>query len=277
MRLPRLGFRAGRHRGPGAADEARCAPRPTGPAPRSRPASTRPPRSPRRRRRPAAVQQRLRVLLGPGFVALPRFLAPDAAELVASRDDPALVGEDPLVAETWLMRLERVREPLMRLGVALREAEALGGTPLRLGLAQTPHRPGAAWNGRPAAAYLDGAASLVLVGAEVLAPARPLAGLLVDEFTELVPSATETTGVAFRYEPPTATAPQALLLAVPPVIGEEWTVGGLNQVLLETLDLAQVRALDPDDLDLVRQFLPATVLAFNTEGDVPSTNPNALD
>ena len=110
----------------------------------------------------------------------------------------------------------------------------------------------------------------------MLAPGRQLAGLLVDELTELVPSATETTGVAFRYEPPTATAPQALLLAVPPVIGEAWTAGGLNQVLLETLDLAHVRALAPDDLDLVRQFLPATMLAFNTDGDVPSTNPNAL-
>lgn len=224
----------------------------------------------------AAVQQRLRVLLGPGFVALPHFLPPDVDDLVSSRDDPALAGDDPLVADTWLMRLERVREPLMRIGVALREAEALGGARLRLGLVQTPHRPGAAWNGRAASTYLDGAASLVLVGADVLAPGRRFTGLLVDEMTELVPSATETTGVAFRYEPPTATAPQALLLAVPAVIGEEWTVGGLNQVLLETLDLAHVRALAPDDLDLVRQFLPATMLAFNTEGDVPSTNPNTL-
>ena len=224
----------------------------------------------------AAIQQRLRALLGPGFVALPRFVAANADELATSRDDPALVGDDPLVAETWLVRLERVREPLMRLGIARREAEALGGADLRLGLAQTPHRSGAAWNGRPAASYVDGAASLALVGADVVGPGRQLAGLLVDEMTELVPSANETTGVAFRYEPPTATAPQALLLAVPPVIGEAWTAGGLNQVLLETLDLAHARALAPDDLDLVRQFLPATMLAFNTDGDVPSINPNAL-
>jgi hypothetical protein len=116
----------------------------------------------------------------------------------------------------------------------------------------------------------------VLVGGDVLASGRPLAGLVVDEFTEIVPSPAETTGIAFHYEPPTAMAPQAVLLAVPPVIGEDWTVGGLNQVLLETLDLAHVRAIAPDNLTLVRQFLPATVLAFNTDGDVPSTNPNAL-
>ncbi|MBC9032131.1 hypothetical protein IAG41_06990 [Sphingomonas sp. JC676] len=225
---------------------------------------------------PDKLIQRAQGLLGPGSVVLPRFLLPDAADLIASRDDPALAGADPLVAETWLTRLERVREPLMRLGVAMREAEAMGGTPPGLSLAQVPHRPGAAWNGRPAPAYVDGAASLVLLGGELLAPARQLGGLLVDEFTEFVPSSTESTGVTFRYEPPAAMAPQALLLAVPPVIGEPWTVGGLNQVLLETLELARVRALDPDDLDLVRQFLPATVLPFNTEGDVPSTNPNAL-
>lgn len=225
---------------------------------------------------PEKLIQRIRVLLGPGSLALPRFLAPDAADLVASREDPGLIGEDPLVAQTWLTRLERVREPLMRLGIALREAEAMGGAPPGLTLAQVPHRPGAAWNGRPAPAYVDGAASLVLLGGEVIEPARTLAGLLVDEFTEVVPSSTESTGVAFRYEPPPAMAPQALLLAVPPAIGEPWTVGSLNQVLLETLDLARIRALDPGDLDLVRQFMPATVLPFNSEGDVPSTNPNAL-
>jgi hypothetical protein len=222
-----------------------------------------------------ALLRRLRAILGPGFVALPR-LAVDLDDLVASRDDPALTGGDPLVADTWLTRMERVREPLMRLGIALRESEAMAGAAMRLDLAQTPYRPGDVWNGLPAAAYVDGAASFVLVGGDVLASGRPLAGLLVDEFTEVVPSAAETTGVAFHYEPPTAMAPQAVLLAVPPVRGQDWTVGGLNQVLLETLDLAHVRAVAPDELTLVRQFLPATVLAFNTDGDVPSTNPNAL-
>lgn len=225
---------------------------------------------------PEVLISRIEALLGPGTVVLPRFVAANAAELAASRDDPALAGEEPLVAETWLTRLERVREPLMRLGIALREAEAMGGAALALDLAQVPHQVGAAWNGRPAPAYVDGAASLVLVGGEALTSRGPLAGLLIDEFTEFVPAPSETTGIAFRYEPPQAMAPQSFLLAVPPVIGESWTIGTLNQVLLETLELARLRALDPEDLDLVRQFLPATVFPFNTDGEVPSTNPNAL-
>ena len=71
-------------------------------------------------------------------------------------------------------------------------------------------------------------------------------------------------------------APQAILLAVPPVVGEPWTLGTLNQVLLETLDLAHLRAVPPGALGAVRQYLPATVLAFNATRDAVSTNPNAL-
>ena len=100
--------------------------------------------------------------------------------------------------------------------------------------------------------------------------------MLVDEWTELVPSREETTGIAFQYDPPDASAPQAILLAVPPVVGEPWTVGGLNRVLLETLDLARIRAVDPALLGDVAHFLPATYLAFNAHGDAVSSDLNLL-
>ncbi|MFT3969745.1 MAG: hypothetical protein QM695_05545 [Micropruina sp.] len=217
-----------------------------------------------------------RALVGPGFVAVPRFVPSSVGQLMASRDDPALTGGDPLGAEVWLTRMERVREPLARAGIALREAEALGGLPLRLSVAQVPYASGDTWNALPASRYVDGASSLLLVGGELLAPGRTLAGLLIDEWAEVVPSDTQTTGVAFRYDPPEAMAPQAILLAVPPVPGEPWTVGSLNQVLIETLELAHLRAVPPEALGAVRQYLPASVLAFNNEADVPSTNPHGL-
>lgn len=218
----------------------------------------------------------LRALLGPGFVAVPRFVPPGVEQVVAARDDAALTGGDPLASEVWLTRMERVREPLARAGIALREAEALGGQPLRLAVAQVPYAPGDTWNALPASHYVDGASSLLLIGGDLLAPGRVLSGLLVDEWAEVVPSDTQTTGVAFRYDPPEAMAPQAILLAVPPVPGEAWTVGSLNQVLIETLELAHLRAVPPESLGAVRQYLPASVLAFNTEADVPSTNPHAF-
>jgi hypothetical protein len=53
-------------------------------------------------------------------------------------------------------------------------------------------------------------------------------------------------------------------------------VAGLNQVLGETLELAHLRAVPPAALGPARQYLPAAVLAYNAEGDAPSTDPNTL-
>ena len=219
---------------------------------------------------------RLRTIFGAGFLALPRFTAVNAADIRASLSDDRLHGSDPLAAYTWLQRMERVREPLARLTRPLREADVLGGSGLDLSLAQVPHVPDQRWVGLELDGDLvDGAASLVLqdVPADLGAP---LAGILVDEWTELVPSREETTGIAFQYDPPDASAPQVILLAVPPVVGEPWTVGGLNRVLLETLDLLRLRGVDPARLGDASHYLPATYFAFNVNGDAVSTDLNLI-
>ena len=100
----------------------------------------------------------------------------------------------------------------------------------------------------------------------------PLAGVLVDEWVEAVPSAKETTGIALQYDRPNATPPQTILIAVPPEVGVPWTVWSMQQVLLETLDLARVRAVDPDALDEIGHYFPAMYFAMNTAGDTVSTD-----
>jgi len=101
---------------------------------------------------------------------------------------------------------------------------------------------------------------------------KSLAGLLIDEWVEVVPSATETTGIALQYDQPNATPPQTIPVAVPPEVDVPWTVWSLQQVLLETLDLARIRAVDPDALDEVGHYLPALYFAFNLAGDTVSTD-----
>jgi hypothetical protein len=227
----------------------------------------------------AQLLGRLRTVFGAGFLALPRFEAGNAADVERSLADPALGGDDPLAAYTWLQRMERVRPPLARMSRPLHHAQVLG-RPVRLDVrpAQVPHVEGQRWVAldQPAGSTpVDGAASLLLQDA----PASfdgPLCGLLVDEWTELVPSRNETTGIAFQYDPPDASAPQSILLAVPPVAGEPWTVGGLNRVLLETLDLARLRTVDADLLGDVAHFLPASYLAYNAHGDAVSSDLNLL-
>jgi hypothetical protein len=87
-----------------------------------------------------------------------------------------------------------------------------------------------------------------------------------------VPNVTETTGISFQYDHPNAAPPQTILVAVPPEVDLPWTVWSLQQVLLETLDLARIRAVDPDALDEVGHYLPALYFACNTAGHTVSTD-----
>jgi len=228
------------------------------------------------------LTRRLQSIFGPGFVALPVFRAVTAPDLAAGLSSPALLGDDPLAVHTWVMRMERVRPGLAAMTMPYRLALVIGTGPgLEPGVAHVPHAGDRAWVGLAvgedgSGISPDGLLSLIVQGGSDIDLAGPLAGLLVDEWTEVVPSRTEDAGLAFRYDPPDAMAPQAVLLAVPPDPAEAWTVGSLNQVLLETLDLVHLRAIGPQLLDAPGHYLPATMLAFNTDGDVVSTDPNAL-
>jgi hypothetical protein len=248
-----------------------------GDAERERPAPEDEPEAARRDR----LLRRVRGVFGPGFVAVPVFRAGTAADLEAGHRSAALLADDPLAPYTWLTRLERVRPALERFTMPYTLAGALGsGAGLDLSVAHVPHAGDRPWIGGPFD-DVDGTApdalvSIVLQGATDVDLAAPLAGLLVDEWTEVVPRGTETAGLAFCYDPPDAMAPQAVLVAVPPDPAAPWTVGALNRVLLETLDLAHLRATGPESVDAVGHYLPATMLAFNIDGDVVSTDPTAL-
>ena len=122
-----------------------------------------------------------------------------------------------------------------------------------------------------ASAVKDGCVSLILSGAPSDLSGR-LAGIVIDEWSEVVPSRSETSAIAFRYDPPDPVAPQAILLAVPPLIGEPWSVRSLNRVLVETLESARLRAVEPSALGNVAHYLPATHLAFNVDDDAVSTD-----
>jgi hypothetical protein len=117
-----------------------------------------------------------------------------------------------------------------------------------------------------------GKLSLIVHAASTLKVDQPLCGLLVDEWVEVVPSSKETTAIAFQFNPPDACAPQSVLLAVPPVPDQPWTVATLHRVLVETLDLAKLRAVDAEALGEIGHYMPALFFAFNTNDEVVSTD-----
>ena len=140
---------------------------------------------------------------------------------------------------------------------------------------QRPREPGELWVGvatRGGDQVPGGRTSLVLSGAEHLDLSQPLAGLLVDEWVEVVPGAEETTGLALHYDAPGAEPPQTILLAVPPDTRPGWSVEALEEILLETLELAKLRLVDVDSLTAWGHFLPAVFLAFNAAADTVATD-----
>ena len=97
---------------------------------------------------------------------------------------------------------------------------------------------------------------------------------MIDEWTEVIPDATQMTGVSFHVEQPAARAPQAILLAVAPDEAHVWSLANLEATVLETFDLARLRLVDGEALAAppprsppkLGQYLPAIYLASAPRG-----------
>jgi hypothetical protein len=221
--------------------------------------------------------ERMRAVFGSSFVAMPLFTCGNSAELASAMAASAQVqGGDALTAHTWFVRCARVRDAIGRLGTALSGAEVLGtGERLNLTVAQLPFSAEDRWVGLPpeqGKAMQAGKLSVVVQATAPVDVTQPLCGLLVDEWVEIVPSATETTAITFQFNPPDAWPPQTVLLAVPPVPDAPWTVADLHRVLVETLDLSKLRGVDSEALGELAHYLPALFFAFNANDDAVSTD-----
>ena len=219
----------------------------------------------------------LHEVFGASFVVAPLFSPPNAAELAKSwQTSSQLQGGNAMEAAAWLARVSRVREGSARLEDVFRYVEAIGaGAELNLRVSQLPFRNGDRWVALPLVGdkpLSAGTLSLVAHTSDAFDPNQPLAGLLIDEWIETVPNAAETTAVAFQYDQPDATPPQSVLIAIPPGADLSWTAGALQKVLLETMDLAKMRMVDPSLLGEIEHFLPALYFGSNAQGDTVSTN-----
>ncbi|MFA5650988.1 MAG: hypothetical protein WC914_07580, partial [Proteiniphilum sp.] len=85
---------------------------------------------------------------------------------------------------------------------------------------------------------------------EPFMPGGAVCGLLIDEWTEVVPTEEETAGLAFHYDRPNSEPPQTMLLAVSPQLyGRGWSWDDLLAILSETLDEAKLRAVEPEQVE----------------------------
>jgi hypothetical protein len=202
-----------------------------------------------------------KAIFGEPFVICPQFqlrnpetIAASLAAKLAPAGDPSLDG--------WLHGVAAVRSNAARLARVVTLADAFSTSVLTGVPAQLPHVDGDPWLGaelpagyRPASDRL----SLVVFGRDALnTQGGPSTGILVDQWSEVIPASEETTGVAIHYDQPDSMPPQCLLLAVPPERRGAWSWDELVMTLHETLELAKNRAVELEHLhhDLYGQILP---------------------
>jgi hypothetical protein len=116
----------------------------------------------------------------------------------------------------------------------------------------------------------SGSVGLVVQVDEVIPMEAFVAGLAIDAWDEVVPGETETSGVAFHFDQPSASAPNLIVLGVHPGDRPVWDVDTLLDTARETVELARMRAVDPEALRWVGRFLPAIYVADNLAGDAPA-------
>ncbi|HEY2284829.1 MAG TPA: hypothetical protein VGH88_03695 [Streptosporangiaceae bacterium] len=164
-------------------------------------------------------------------------------------------GADPASVRQWLHDHARVRPACAALITAYDLAQSLGA-PAELDVRAT-HLPSggetARWAGdsdTPPPAVIN-AVAVRPAGTD---PSRAITGLAVDAWTQTIPGTLIHTGLAFHYDRPTATPPQALLIAVAPdtTAGRQpgtWDLDTLLDTITATIALAGDRAraaeLDP--------------------------------
>jgi hypothetical protein len=225
----------------------------------------------------------LRAVFGEDFVSVPQFALPataasELANAVAHSTSggltehltaapPAGSGRD-FPEDDWLHGVARVRVRMHHLeNVMLLSGALPGATAPALAPVQLPHEVDQPWLALEIPPAFEPAGERLLYTSSLgvgFDPTAPICGLLIDEWTEVIPSRLQTTGVAFHHDRPNAEPPQAWLLAVPAVFGETWSWDELMGAVNDALDSAKLRAIEPVHLDTTAYdaLVPATHSAW---------------
>jgi hypothetical protein len=213
-----------------------------------------------------AVTEKLRIIFGRGFLSLLSFPVPGREEIRQSLEARnTLLGPGGAAEITkFLQRASQVQEGLGRWRALSLYLGVTGAPRPRIDVAQLPFTATDRWAALPleGADAPRGKTSLLLMSDGPAAPPTggQWRGVVLDGWVEVIPNKTEDTGVAFNFDYPIAEAAQAVLVAVPPAAGANWSYDWMLATLSETFDLARIRAVDRELLDL-GQLLPTSYLA----------------
>jgi hypothetical protein len=229
-----------------------------------------------------ALQAAAKALFGPDFVIYPEFTVSAAQggewmNALAYSVGGALLNYTKTTAkidlpvDEWLYGVARVRQNMRSWEQMLMLTGAFGVAQPELIPVQLPFESGPSWYAHPYdPAFPLETDHLLYTAYYTLAfdPTKRQCGILLDEWTEVIPATTRNTGITFNFNRPDNEAPQAFLLVTPATANGAWRWDDLIGALNETLDLAKMRAVEPVHLDSTAyaRFLPATVMAATLYG-----------
>ncbi|MCU1518132.1 MAG: hypothetical protein JWQ75_2853, partial [Pseudarthrobacter sp.] len=232
----------------------------------------------------ALAGQALATIFGTGFITVPLLLAPPPgeADLWAGGAGPAGVRARPGAdIRPWLVRAGALRAASSLYGETLLVREASGRRPL-LCVVQTPAGGFGTWVGLPFPNAVPPTVPLVSTVVEIAGAGAgdpepeltgAIAGLVLDEWTEVVPRRLErrnptdpdaapdlvdvtTTGMAINANAPGARPPQSILVALS-ADGDGWNGERLVHLLDEAMALARMRTVTLQQIPFAGSYLPA--------------------
>lgn len=206
-----------------------------------------------------------KAILGKNFLAVPLYTPNDLTDINTQLSQPPdqniSRNGGALAIEDWLQGMARVRKRMYDTVMYRQMADVYELPEESVQPVQLPYAAGDYWLGieyplghEPGGDKL----SLVLMNEAVLSSSKQC-GLVIDEWIEIIPVKEETTGITFHYNQPNASAPQSALLAVTPEITNRWQWDDLVYTVIDTMELAGNRAVEPDHLDksFLNQVLPS--------------------
>jgi hypothetical protein len=179
--------------------------------------------------------------------------------------------------DDWLYGIARVREKIHHWENIVFLAEAFNGPSLELHPVQLPFKEDDTWLALPyPKTYTIESDRLLYTAHYAVAfdKTKKQCGLLLDEWTEVIPAPEETAGIAFHYDRPNTEPPQVMLLAMPTDFRGAWQWEDLVEVVNETLDMAKKRAIEPAQVDALSyaRFLPSVVSSMTVHPLTVSLN-----
>jgi predicted nucleic acid-binding Zn-ribbon protein len=224
-------------------------------------------------------------IFGDQFNILPQFYYNNEADIISSHNDRNQLLKHAknnlrmeLPADEWLSSTAHVRAKLHRWEMIRTIGEASGSAPNEPLPVQLPYSANDSWLAVEFPEKREGTnepfqimhdtISIVAHGSSAFSAGTKQAGFLLDDWTEVVPTNQEVTGITFNYNQPNAVPPQALLLVVTPEKTGSWKWDNLVGTLNDTLQRAKRRAIEPLILEKhgrseINTLLPAVISEFN--------------